>query len=106
MTSTQLIIMTTLCFCIVSLQASPRSGCLCIRTTSSYIPVRVIDRIEVIPVTGYCRWTEVIVTRKNGSKVCADPNGKWAEAVLHTLLKIKTSGVTPGPQRPGPSTQR
>uniref|UniRef100_A0A3Q3E3G3 C-X-C motif chemokine 10-like n=1 Tax=Labrus bergylta TaxID=56723 RepID=A0A3Q3E3G3_9LABR len=91
---------------VLNCSASPSSGCFCIRTTLSSIPVRVIDKIEVIPVSGYCRWTEVIVTKKNGSKVCADPNGKWAKSILHTLLKRKTSGVTPGPQRPGPSTRR
>ncbi|XP_060895335.1 C-X-C motif chemokine 10 [Labrus mixtus] len=88
MTSTRLIVMTTLTLCfIVGLQASPRSGCFCIRTTPAFIPVRIIDKIEVIPVSGHCRRTEIIVTRRNGSKVCADLNSKWGKAVSRTLLK-------------------
>ncbi|XP_020514806.1 interleukin-8 [Labrus bergylta] len=88
MTSTRLIVMTTLTLCfIVGLQASPGSGCFCIRTTSAPIPVRVISRIEVIPASGHCRQIEIIVTRKNGSKVCADPNGKWGKFVIRILLK-------------------
>uniref|UniRef100_A0A3Q3GXY3 Interleukin-8-like n=1 Tax=Labrus bergylta TaxID=56723 RepID=A0A3Q3GXY3_9LABR len=79
--------LTVLLFATLLLGSSPGSGCFCIRTTSAPIPVRVISRIEVIPASGHCRQIEIIVTRKNGSKVCADPNGKWGKFVIRILLK-------------------
>ncbi|XP_041643393.1 C-X-C motif chemokine 13 [Cheilinus undulatus] len=96
MTTKVLIVLAalTLCCCISSLQASPIQGCLCIRTTSASIPARVIKKVEVIPVSGRCRRTEIIVTRKNGSNVCVDPNGKWARNMLNTLNRQSTTDNT------------
>ncbi|XP_034072506.1 permeability factor 2-like [Gymnodraco acuticeps] len=73
-----------LCCCIASLQAFPRERCMCIRTISS-MPVRVIKRIEVIPISGHCRRTEIIVTRRNGSQVCVNPAVNWVYVLISNL---------------------
>ncbi|XP_033973516.1 interleukin-8-like isoform X3 [Trematomus bernacchii] len=77
----------TLCCCIASLQAFPRVRCMCIRTISSPMPVRVIKRIEVIPISGLCRRTEIIVTRRNGSKVCVNPAANWVNVLISNLQR-------------------
>ncbi|KAG7237135.1 hypothetical protein INR49_032771 [Caranx melampygus] len=48
----------TLCCCITALH-----GCKCMRPTSNRIPLKAIKKIEVLPISGQCRWTEIIVTR-------------------------------------------
>nr|XP_040025439.1 C-X-C motif chemokine 13-like [Gasterosteus aculeatus aculeatus] len=77
-----LLLAVTLCCCVARLHAFPTRGCRCIRTTSDPVPTRVIRRIEVVPVSGLCRRTEIIVTRRNGSKLCVNPDEAW----LHVLL--------------------
>uniref|UniRef100_A0A8C2XBR1 Chemokine interleukin-8-like domain-containing protein n=1 Tax=Cyclopterus lumpus TaxID=8103 RepID=A0A8C2XBR1_CYCLU len=83
-----LLLLVTLTLCgITSLHALPRPGCVCIRTRSSRVPLGVVRRIQLIPVSGLCRRTEVIVTRRNGSKVCVDPKEKWVNELLSNLAK-------------------
>ncbi|XP_045891655.1 interleukin-8 isoform X1 [Micropterus dolomieu] len=88
-----------LCCCIATLHASPRQWCRCIRTTSSPINRRVIQKIEVIPISGQCRQTEIIVTKKNGSKVCVKPNEKWINVLLTELQtrNLISSSTTTSP---------
>ncbi|XP_023270091.1 C-X-C motif chemokine 13 isoform X1 [Seriola lalandi dorsalis] len=75
----------TLCCCIMTIHASPR--CKCIRTSSKIISLKAIMKIEVLPISGQCRWTEIIVTRKNGMKVCIDPSTPWIKQLLTNLQK-------------------
>ncbi|XP_070689651.1 C-X-C motif chemokine 10-like isoform X2 [Pempheris klunzingeri] len=76
----------TLCCCITSLQAYPRA-CLCLRTTSTPIRPQAIEKIEVIPISGKCRRIEIIVTRRNGSRVCVTPTAKWVIMLLSRLQR-------------------
>ncbi|XP_045891658.1 interleukin-8-like [Micropterus dolomieu] len=80
-----------LCCCIATLHASPRQWCRCIRTSSSPINRRVIQKIEVIPISGQCRQTEIIITRRNGSKVCVKPNEKW---IIDLLCNLQMNNFT------------
>ncbi|XP_033475087.1 C-X-C motif chemokine 13 [Epinephelus lanceolatus] len=80
-----LLVALTLCCCIASMHALQAGRCQCARTTSNVVPVQIIKKIEVFPITGYCRRTEVIVTRKNNSRVCVDPNAEWANSLLKRL---------------------
>ncbi|GAA6223731.1 C-X-C motif chemokine 13 isoform X1 [Lates japonicus] len=76
----------TLCCCIATLHASPRNGwCSCIRTVPRVIPRGAIKKIEVMPISGRCRRTEIIVTRKDGYRVCVDPKAKWINDMLTSL---------------------
>ncbi|XP_049906852.1 C-X-C motif chemokine 13 [Epinephelus moara] len=80
-----LLVALTLCCCIASLQARQAGRCQCAGTTSNVVPVRIIKKIEVFPITGYCRRIEVVVTRKNDSRVCVKPNAEWVNNLLKRL---------------------
>ncbi|KAK9522083.1 hypothetical protein VZT92_018573 [Zoarces viviparus] len=85
----------TLCCCIASLHALPSQGCRCLRTITTQVPFRVIKKLEVIPISGHCRRTEIIITRRNGSKVCVKPGMQWVNALLSNLQnKNENSGPT------------
>ncbi|KAM4576433.1 C-X-C motif chemokine 13-like isoform 1-T1 [Odontesthes bonariensis] len=75
----------TLFCCITTLHAASWSGCRCIRTVSKPVPLGVIDKIEVIPPSGRCRRVERIIYRKNGSKVCINPNAEWFLGFLRAM---------------------
>ncbi|XP_031726441.1 interleukin-8 [Anarrhichthys ocellatus] len=77
----------TLCCCIASLHALPTQGCRCIRSIYSQVPLKVIKKLELIPISGHCRRTEIIITRRNGSKVCVKPEEKWVNSLLSNLQK-------------------
>ncbi|XP_042343864.1 C-X-C motif chemokine 2 [Plectropomus leopardus] len=81
----------TFCCCIASMHAFV-GRCHCIRTSSRTIPIQLIKKIEVHPISGHCRWTEIIVTKKKGSKVCVDPNAKW---VNNLLTKLQSKNKKP-----------
>ncbi|XP_041792536.1 C-X-C motif chemokine 13 [Chelmon rostratus] len=85
----------TLCCCITTLHAAPRQFCLCIRTTSAPIPLRVIKKIEVHPISGRCPRTEVIITRNNNSKVCVNPGAVWVNGLLRNLQNKSVTTVSP-----------
>ncbi|KAK5870720.1 hypothetical protein PBY51_003644 [Eleginops maclovinus] len=99
MTTKPLLLLSALmlCCCIASLHAFPRERCLCIRTTPSPIRVGVIRRIEVIPISGLCRRIEIIVTRKNGSKVCVNPAADWVNRLISNLQRLsqRISNIQP-----------
>ncbi|XP_034728824.1 interleukin-8 [Etheostoma cragini] len=82
----------TFCFCIASLHAR----CICIQTISTPVPSRVIKKIEVIPISGHCRRTEIIVTRRNGSRVCVNPNVQWVNDLLRSFrnTNVNSSATT------------
>ncbi|KAF7205296.1 C-X-C motif chemokine 13 [Nothobranchius furzeri] len=77
--SKQLIVLAalSLCCCFSILHASSRSGCRCLRTISQPVRHNAVAKIEVTPPSGRCRWTERIIYRKRGPKVCISPDAKW-----------------------------
>ncbi|XP_067428599.1 C-X-C motif chemokine 10 isoform X1 [Thunnus thynnus] len=75
-----------LCCCFASLHAGPQ-GCKCIRTTTTRIRTQFIKKVEVIPIQGRCRHTEIIVTRRDNVKFCIDPNVEWLNSLLDNLKK-------------------
>ncbi|XP_070761169.1 C-X-C motif chemokine 10 [Enoplosus armatus] len=94
-----LLVALTVCCCIATLHAFDINRCRCIRTTSSPVAVRVIKKIEVIPISGYCRRTQIIITRKNGTKVCVNPNVTWINNLLSNLQNknVTSSSTTVSP---------
>ncbi|XP_031161088.1 interleukin-8 [Sander lucioperca] len=82
----------TFCFCITSLHAR----CTCIQTLSTPVPFRAIKKIEVIPISGHCRRTEIIITRRNGSRVCINPNVQWVNDLLRSFrnTNVNSSSTT------------
>ncbi|KAM9743875.1 C-X-C motif chemokine 10 isoform 2-T2 [Menidia menidia] len=82
-----LVILTalTICCCITSLQAISWSGCRCPRTVPRPVPIRVVNKIEVIPASGRCRSVQRIIHRLNGSKVCIDPDAAWFPSFVRAV---------------------
>ncbi|TWW60840.1 C-X-C motif chemokine 10 [Takifugu flavidus] len=80
-----LLVVMTLCCCLVTADAF--FGCHCLRTIRKPIPLNVIEKIEMLPISGHCRRPEIILTRKNGSKICIDPNQKWLKDLLNKMQK-------------------
>ncbi|XP_073322264.1 alveolar macrophage chemotactic factor [Pagrus major] len=94
-----LLLLAALTLCIGTLHAFPRrQTCLCIGTIKNSVPLRVIKKVEVFPVSGHCRHAEVILTRKNGSKVCVDPEAEWFNKLMSTVKEgnaMSTSTAVP-----------
>lgn len=93
------------------------SGCHCLGTVKKPVPYRVIKKIEMVPISGHCRRPETMwvsiwawihemtsvldlvtrklthvsrcsrLTRKNGFKMCIDPNQKWFKVLLSQIQK-------------------
>ncbi|XP_054466540.1 C-X-C motif chemokine 11-1 [Anoplopoma fimbria] len=84
----------TLCCCISSLHAFSQGRCICIRTISTPVPFKTIKKVEIIPVSGGCRRTEIIITRRNGSKLCVNPKKKWVIDLLSQLQSKNENSAT------------
>ncbi|XP_049433627.1 C-X-C motif chemokine 13 [Epinephelus fuscoguttatus] len=98
-----LLVALTLCCCMASLHARQAGRCQCARAISDVIPVRVIKKIEVFPITGYCRRIEVVITRKNNTRVCVDPNAEWVNNLLKRL-QSKNQNTTAKPSTAASTT--
>ncbi|XP_034025405.1 C-X-C motif chemokine 10 isoform X2 [Thalassophryne amazonica] len=104
MTTKALLLLATLTLCcITAVHGLPSNGygCRCIKTTYNRILISNIRRIEVIPVSGSCRWTEIIVTRKKGGNICVNPNAKWIYNMISNLQKnsVISSSATVAPSQ-------
>ncbi|KAK7933753.1 hypothetical protein WMY93_004649 [Mugilogobius chulae] len=82
MSAKTVLCVAALLLCIASLHARPRFGCVCIRTISKPISLDTVHKIEVRPVSGACRRTEIRITRKNKRVVCANPEDEWVQQML------------------------
>ncbi|XP_028271124.1 C-C motif chemokine 5-like isoform X2 [Parambassis ranga] len=87
----------TLCCCVGSLQAhSVRRNCYCIQTSWDPVPARAIQKLEVFLPSGQCRRSQIVITKRSGSKVCINPEAKWIQELLNTLQnKNVTSTAVP-----------
>ncbi|XP_056140193.1 C-X-C motif chemokine 10 [Lampris incognitus] len=81
--------------CIITLHAFSMDGfapglrCHCRKTTSHQIPAHLFKKLEVIPPGAQCRRTEIIITKKNGSKVCVNPEENWISEIINRLKKLQ-----------------
>ncbi|XP_034535018.1 C-X-C motif chemokine 10-like [Notolabrus celidotus] len=92
MTTKPRLLLCALTFCcILGLQAYSTQGCNCINTIPGPISPRVIQKVEVIPVSGRCRWLEIIVTTRRGKKICLDPKGIWVNNLFSNLQRRSNS---------------
>uniref|UniRef100_A0A669DWG7 Chemokine interleukin-8-like domain-containing protein n=1 Tax=Oreochromis niloticus TaxID=8128 RepID=A0A669DWG7_ORENI len=66
---------------------SPRCQCL----FKEKRPIgRFISTVEIYPANSYCKSTEIIATlKKEGQKICLDPNAPWVKQVLKSLISYK-----------------
>uniref|UniRef100_A0A8C1WMW0 Chemokine interleukin-8-like domain-containing protein n=1 Tax=Cyprinus carpio TaxID=7962 RepID=A0A8C1WMW0_CYPCA len=84
---------TAVC-CFTTLCALPMEGfgvnkCQCVTTTSSVIPSRVFQRIEIVPPGAHCRYTEILITKKDNQIVCIDPAARWINNVITRVMRSK-----------------
>uniref|UniRef100_A0A8C1KC97 Chemokine interleukin-8-like domain-containing protein n=1 Tax=Cyprinus carpio TaxID=7962 RepID=A0A8C1KC97_CYPCA len=82
---------TAVC-CFTTLCASPVKGfgvnkCQCVTTTSSIIPSRVFQRIEIVPPGAHCPKTEILITLKDSRTVCIDPEARWINNVISKVMR-------------------
>ncbi|XP_078258427.1 interleukin-8-like [Rhinoraja longicauda] len=75
-----------LLLCAITTQGIPilvaHGRCHCIGTSSKVIHPHSIQSLKYIPRGSHCENAEIIVTRKNGKKVCVDPEAKWLEVLI------------------------
>lgn len=93
------------------------TGCHCLGTHRGQIPRHMIKKIEIVPISGHCRRPEIMwvrvcflihemspvlypvprthsrdtflgrLTRRNGSKICINPNQAWFKLLLRQMQK-------------------
>ncbi|GCB77173.1 interleukin-8-like [Scyliorhinus torazame] len=81
-----------LLLCAITAQGIPIPGiqgrCKCIRTTARPVNPKTMRSVKYIPRGSHCVTTEIIVTMKNGKKLCVNPNAQWVKIII----KAKRAG--------------
>ncbi|XP_053180873.1 C-X-C motif chemokine 10-like [Scomber japonicus] len=97
MTTKSLLLLVALILCctFAAVHGSPSGRCYCLRTSSKPFPVHTIKKVEVIPISGNCRWKQIIVTKKNDKKFCIDPNVSWLDSLFNFLKRKNTNDGNP-----------
>nr|XP_020660874.1 interleukin-8-like [Pogona vitticeps] len=60
-------------------------GCKCLRVTSQFIRLAKYERVEIFPAGLACKKMEIIITLKDGAKVCVSPTARWVQNLLRML---------------------
>ncbi|XP_047448272.1 C-X-C motif chemokine 13 [Mugil cephalus] len=89
----------TFCCCITTLH-----GCRCRTVVKTRIPAYIVKKIEVTPVSGRCRYVEVLIFTWRGSKFCIDPTAKWFPEFIQTLQQKKANVTDSNPTTQATST--
>ncbi|XP_042341108.1 C-X-C motif chemokine 10-like [Plectropomus leopardus] len=75
----------------ISLDHAVVQRCRCISKEKQPIG-RYIATVEVQPPSSHCKDTEIIATlKRDGTKVCLDPNAPWVKKVLERKTSEQTS---------------
>ncbi|XP_038648975.1 interleukin-8-like [Scyliorhinus canicula] len=81
-----------LLLCAITAQGIPIPGiqgrCKCVRTTARPVDPKNMRSMKYIPRGSHCVTTEIIVTMKNGKKLCVNPNAQWVKIII----KAKRAG--------------
>ncbi|XP_032640376.1 C-X-C motif chemokine 13-like [Chelonoidis abingdonii] len=64
-------------------------SCRCTKQTSDFISPRRYESIEIIPLGGACRTTEIILKLKTGQKLCVNPKAPWMQKLLTRIRNQK-----------------
>ncbi|XP_067861775.1 interleukin-8-like [Heptranchias perlo] len=82
-----------LLLCVITAQGIPIPGnqgrCKCIRPTTRLINPKYMRSLKYIPKGSHCVTTEIIVTMKNGKKLCVDPKAKWVKIIIEAKKGTK-----------------
>ncbi|XP_036269911.1 platelet factor 4-like isoform X1 [Pipistrellus kuhlii] len=73
--------------------AEPQEGggdlqCLCVKTSTGVHPKHIAS-MELIRAGLHCPNTQMIVTLKNGKKICLDPNTSVYKKIIKNFMKSK-----------------
>ncbi|XP_074848125.1 alveolar macrophage chemotactic factor-like [Carettochelys insculpta] len=74
---------------------SSYKNCRCTKLTSDFIHPKKYESIEIIPLGGTCRTTEIILKLKTGKSVCVNPRSPWIKRVLANLQNQKEQRALP-----------
>ncbi|XP_043557907.1 interleukin-8-like [Chiloscyllium plagiosum] len=78
-----------LLLCAMTAEGIPIPGiqgrCKCILTTTKRFDPNFIRNVKYIPRGPHCVTTEIIITMKNGMKVCMNPNTKWLKTFIKAI---------------------
>ncbi|XP_043428346.1 C-X-C motif chemokine 13 isoform X2 [Prionailurus viverrinus] len=61
--------------------------CKCVQETSAFIPIQLIEKLQVLPPGNGCPNKEIIVWKKNKSVVCLNPQAKWILKLIKMLQR-------------------
>ncbi|NXB40064.1 IL8 protein, partial [Eulacestoma nigropectus] len=71
-------------------EAVPRSAielrCQCIRTHSTFIHPKFIQKVNLTPSGPHCKNVEVIATLRDGKEVCLEPTAPWVKLIIKAIL--------------------
>ncbi|GCC31583.1 hypothetical protein chiPu_0010043 [Chiloscyllium punctatum] len=88
-TQTICLLLTTI---VISLAAqglcmgkATHSRCRCAAVISRFISPRKYQHIDIYPQGSFCRKVEVIITLKDGTKVCVNPKSNWVKRVINIM---------------------
>ncbi|XP_030579576.1 C-X-C motif chemokine 13-like [Archocentrus centrarchus] len=97
-----LLLLAALTFCCF-LHGFHINACRCKSTTLRQVPPQMVRKIEVTPLSGHCRRTEIIITTRTGNKICINPEAKWFPGLLNTLQKKQASSTFQPPTASTPN---
>ncbi|XP_039901040.1 permeability factor 2-like isoform X6 [Simochromis diagramma] len=80
------------CMALCTSYVIPRCRCL---NTSNSVKIALIAQLKVDEPRPYCNRREVIVTLKDGSERCLDPQSKFTIMLLEKLNQMKNTTVSP-----------
>ncbi|XP_072351839.1 uncharacterized protein [Scyliorhinus torazame] len=69
----------------LTIRSRVQSRCQCDDHTSHPINPHRMKDIEIFPIGSRCSRVEVIITLKDGRKVCVDPEARWVKKFFKTL---------------------
>ncbi|XP_048403615.1 interleukin-8-like [Stegostoma tigrinum] len=86
MNKTTTMITIILLLCGITAQGIPLPGtqarCLCPNTSSELINPKLIKSLKYIPKGSHCETLEIIVSMKNGKKLCVSPDADWLKIII------------------------
>nr|XP_021327320.1 C-X-C motif chemokine 13 [Danio rerio] len=97
-----LLAVTAVC-CFTIIIALPMDGfatenkCKCQTTTSSRIPPRLFQKIEILPAGAHCRKAEIIITKKDNQAVCLHPEARWVKEMVSKIISKRAERETAVP---------
>ncbi|XP_039455021.1 permeability factor 2-like isoform X1 [Oreochromis aureus] len=80
------------CMALCTSLVIPR--CRCLKTSKS-VKIALIAQLKVDEPRPHCNRREVIVTLKDGSEQCLDPESKFTKTLLEKLNQMKKTVISP-----------